>query len=154
MARVAVSAAVLALLFVAASATYRTTITTVEFDDEANPGLRGGSGRGSQQCRQRVSTQQLHQCEQYITQGRGYIVLPRHEGGQKSLDQCCQQLKKMDPQCRCEGLRQIVQERQQRGQHQGQELREMVQRAQNLPNACGLGTQHCDIGSYGGGRGY
>ncbi|KAI3416581.1 AAI domain-containing protein [Psidium guajava] len=147
MARLAVTAAALALLFVAASATYRTTITTVEFDDEANPGRRGGS----QQCRQRVSRQQLQQCEQYITQGRGYIVLPRHEGSQESPEQCCQQLKKLDPQCQCEGLKQIVRERQQRGEHQGQELKEVVQRAQNLPKECGLRLQHCDIGSYGDG---
>ncbi|XP_010064931.1 2S albumin [Eucalyptus grandis] len=156
MARVAVTAAVLALLVVAASATYRTTITTVEFDEEANPRRGGGgSGSGSQQCRQRILRQQLHKCEQFITQGRGLIVLPRHEeGGQGSLQQCCQQLRQIDQQCRCEGLKQIVQEQQQQGQLQGQELREVVQKAQNLPNMCRLGPQRCDISPYGGGGSY
>ncbi|KAF8016356.1 hypothetical protein BT93_H1765 [Corymbia citriodora subsp. variegata] len=142
MARLAVAAAVLALLFVAASASYRTTITTVEFDEEEG---FGGSTTGCQ----RRSSQQLRQCKQFITQGR------QEEGSQGPLHQCCQQLRQMDQRCRCGGLSQIVQEQHQQGQLQGQELREVIQKAQNLPNMCRLSPQRCEISIYGGsGDGY
>lgn len=81
-------------------------------------------------------------------------MLPRHEGGEESLQQCCQQLRQIDQQqCQCEGLRQIVQQQRQLGELQGQQLREVVQKAQNLANRCGLGHQQCDISSSAGGGG-
>lgn len=60
---------------------------------------------------------------------------------QHNFQRCCQQLKRMDEQCRCEGLRQMVKQRQ--GELQAHEMREMMQCARDLPNECGVGPDRC-----------
>jgi len=54
-------------------------------------------------------------------------------------------VRRMDVQCRCEGLRQVV--RQQLGDLRGEEMREMMECARNLPNQCCLSPQRCEIRS-------
>ncbi|KAL3733586.1 hypothetical protein ACJRO7_023019 [Eucalyptus globulus] len=62
---------------------------------------------------------------------------------------CCQQLRQLDDQCRCEGLREVV--REQTGGFGGQGSRgqgsrgQLSQCARNLPNICGFGPQYCEI---------
>ncbi|XP_010064409.2 2S albumin-like [Eucalyptus grandis] len=61
---------------------------------------------------------------------------------------CCQQLRQLDDQCRCEGLREIV--REQTGGFGGQGSQgQLSQCARNLPNICGFGPQHCEIRGMG-----
>ncbi|POO00444.1 Napin/ Bra allergen [Trema orientale] len=156
MARLTILAAaglLVAVLFVVNTSVgaHRTTITTVEIESNNLP---------TQRCEDQIRRQNLRECEQYIRQGRrddyGVLALKGEEeenysGGQQQqwqqLQQCCNQLRQMDQQCQCEAMSHIVrQQRQRQGQQiRGEQLRQMLQRAQNLPNECGTGPQHCDV---------
>jgi hypothetical protein len=132
MARLATLAALFAaLLLVAHAAAFRTTITTVNIDEE---------GRGGESCREQVQRQQnLNHCQRFMRQ-------QSHSGNQmqqQGFQQCCQQLRQMDERCRCEGLRQAVM--QQLGQLRGEEMQDIVESARDLPNQCRLSPQRCEI---------
>ncbi|XP_062080647.1 2S seed storage albumin protein-like [Humulus lupulus] len=127
---------------------HRTTITTVEIESE-NP-------EPYQRCEEQIRRQNLRQCQQYIREGRGqYGVLEFNNEAEnyisssqtQELQQCCNQLKRMDQQCQCEAMTHIMrQQRRQQGQQlSGERLQQMVQRAQNLPRVCGSGPQQCDV---------
>lgn len=95
MAKFTVLAAVLAALFVAASA-YKTTVTTVVLEDEDNLN-RPHRGQCSEQIQRQ---QQLSQCQQLIQQQSGkYIVMVGMRGADdvnpQRLQQCCQQLRQV-----------------------------------------------------------
>ncbi|KAF8023841.1 hypothetical protein BT93_F1120 [Corymbia citriodora subsp. variegata] len=150
MAKLAILGAILGALLVMsrAVAAHRATITTVH-TDELEIGLRGG------RCREQVQRQGLEHCEQLFEDatmegGQGGSMGWGREGEcmsqmmqSRHFRPCCQQLRQMDVQCRCEGLRQVV--RQQMGEFRGQGSRGMVMCASNLPNICGFGPQYCDI---------
>uniref|UniRef100_A0A2N9ESN7 Bifunctional inhibitor/plant lipid transfer protein/seed storage helical domain-containing protein n=1 Tax=Fagus sylvatica TaxID=28930 RepID=A0A2N9ESN7_FAGSY len=61
---------------------------------------------------------------------------------QQQLEQCCDQLRDMSRRCRCDGLSELVSE--QLGHLQGEERREILQIARNLPNECNLRPGRCD----------
>ncbi|XP_060207128.1 2S seed storage albumin protein-like [Lycium barbarum] len=141
----------LAILFMAVTATsFRTTITIAEEDVE-NP-----REQISQRCQQQVQrAQNLRSCEQYLRQSSRFTEEEEEE--EEEMDQqtrdwrqafprCCQQLEQIqDEQCRCEGIRQVMQQQQQRGELQGRERREAFRTAQSLPGLCRIAPQQCQI---------
>ncbi|KAG6634556.1 hypothetical protein I3843_12G125700 [Carya illinoinensis] len=141
MARLATLAALLvALLFVANAAAFRTTITTMEIDEDIdNPRRRGES------CREQIQRQQyLNRCQDYLRQqcrSGGYD----EDNQRQHFRQCCQQLSQMEEQCQCEGLRQAVRQQQQEEGIRGEEMEEMVQCASDLPKECGISSRSCEI---------
>ncbi|GFY91513.1 hypothetical protein Acr_07g0017090 [Actinidia rufa] len=137
------AASLVALLAIASVSAHRTTITTtvVEEEEEENP--------GQQQCREQIQRQQnLRHCQMYLAQaGREYydvsMVTDRNPQQQQHLRECCQQLQKIDEECRCEGVRTAV--RQQQGQREQEEMRQVMQQAQDLPSKCNLSPRRCQI---------
>ncbi|XP_071725822.1 2S seed storage protein-like [Rutidosis leptorrhynchoides] len=140
----------LALAFTAlvAFATAHTTIVTTTFEDE-NP----ISSR--QQCARQLQGQQLNVCQQYLQQS---IQSPFEENyqqvhGQRLQQQCCNQLQNIDEQCQCEAVKQVFQDvqhmqGQQGGRFGAQQVGQLRQKAQQLPNQCNLQTRRqCQLGN-------
>ncbi|XP_059442163.1 2S seed storage albumin protein-like [Corylus avellana] len=141
-ARLATLAALFAaLLLVAHAAAFRTTIATVNIDED----IENQQGRRGVSCREQFHRlQNLNWCQRFMRQQSQF---GRYEDGnqqqQQDFQQCCQQLWQMDERCRCEGLRQAVM--QQLGQVRGEEMQEIMESARDLPNQCRLGPQRCEI---------
>ncbi|KAE8125625.1 hypothetical protein FH972_020408 [Carpinus fangiana] len=145
MARLATLAALFAALLLVAHATaFRTTITTVDVDEdmENQQGRRGGES-----CRRQAQRQQnLNECQRYMRQQcQSGSYDGNNQQQQEQFEQCCQQLRQMDERCRCEGLRQAVM--QQQGEMRGEEMRKVMECARDLPNQCRLSPQRCEIRS-------
>ncbi|KAK3021277.1 hypothetical protein RJ639_047268 [Escallonia herrerae] len=142
------AAALLALLALAEASTYRTTITTTTIEEE-NP-HHGGS---RQRCREQFQQQQqLRHCQMYMRQGSPYdaglalaMVTGVNPQQQQHLRECCQQLRNIDEQCRCEAIRQMVRQQQMGGGSQQEQIQEMAQKAQYLPRRCNMEPQQCQI---------
>ena len=144
MARLATLAALFATLLLVAHATaFRTTITTVDVDED----IENQQGRRGESCRQQAQRQQnLNECQRYMReQCQSGSYDGNNQQQQEQFEQCCQQLRQMDERCRCEGLRQAV--RQQQGEMRGEEMREVMECARDLPNQCRLSPQRCEIRS-------
>lgn len=142
MAKLTVTATILAVILLIATAyAFRTTITTIEITDEPNPRVP------LQRCREKIQSQDLSHCRRYITQiGPRLLMLPSGGGGGENsaaLRPCCRQIRQIDDECQCEALKQIIWEQQQEGQIQGQEVQQMVQRAQRIPTECNLSVRQC-----------
>ncbi|KAK2984810.1 hypothetical protein RJ640_004635 [Escallonia rubra] len=142
------AAALLALLALAEASTYRTTITTTTIEEE-NP---RGSGSQERCRRQFQQQQQLRHCQMYTRQGRQYdaeLALAMVDGvnpqQQQHLRECCQQLRNVDEQCRCQAIREMVRQQQMGGGSQQEEMKEMAQKAQYLPRKCNMEPQQCQI---------
>lgn len=128
--------AVLALSFFAANASIRASITL----EEEPENQRGTGGQGG--CREQIRrVQNLQNCQRYLDQQSRYYddVNQRQE-----LEQCCNELRQLDSQCRCEGLRQAV--RQQTG-GRGQGSQQAYSQAGNIPSLCRMQPSRCDIRS-------
>ncbi|XP_073148342.1 2S seed storage albumin protein-like [Henckelia pumila] len=117
--------------------TYTTTITTTVVD-ETNPGQH-------EQCRQQLQGRKFQSCQRYLQQGRQSefeyeeLINPRGGGGEQSGDlrQCCNEIRNVNEQCRCEAIRQAVREQQQEGGgYQGEGFQKVYERARNLPRRC------------------
>ncbi|XP_021906580.1 sweet protein mabinlin-2-like [Carica papaya] len=114
-----------------------------------------------QRCQQEfVRHQRLRACQRFIRRqtSRGprledELVVDdedeenqQQQRGQQDFQICCQQLRNIDPQCRCPVLRRAVRIQQQRTQGQqgrpGQQVQQQVRRmhriASNIPNMCQL----------------
>ncbi|KAI6687435.1 hypothetical protein NL676_024263 [Syzygium grande] len=121
---------------------HRTMITTVEIDEDDE---RSGSGS----CHEQVQTQGLEQCEQLFWDiGRGSSQMGGSERERLMESQhfrpCCQQLRQVEQQCRCRGIRQIVREEQSEFRREG--MHRVVRSARDLPSACGFSSpRHCEI---------
>ncbi|KAI6687443.1 hypothetical protein NL676_024271 [Syzygium grande] len=154
MAKLAILGAILGALLVMshAMAANRAIITTVDIDEPENKRHRGGS------CYEQIQRQGLEQCEQLFEDamrydGQGGSGRWGGQGGKgectsemtqsRHFRPCCQQLRQMEDQCRCGGLRQVM--RQQMDEFGGRESQDMMRCAWNLPNMCGFGPQYCDI---------
>ena len=103
-------------------------------------------------CCEQVQRQDLNQCVQYLKRAsEGYLSLRRgcdeKEEQQQAALLCCEQLMQLDDKCQCEGVVEVFKEQMQQGQLQGQGMRERLQRVRELPEMCGLETQHCEIPS-------
>ncbi|KAF8023883.1 hypothetical protein BT93_F1159 [Corymbia citriodora subsp. variegata] len=144
MANFATLAAIFAALLVMshAASAYRTMITTVEIDED-------NEGHGSRSCHEQVQTESLEQCEELfldIGRGSGRPIGSERERLMESqhFRPCCQQLRQVEQQCRCRGIRQIVNEEQSEFRREG--LHRVVRSARDLPSACGLSSpHHCQI---------
>lgn len=92
-----------------------------------------------------TQAKQLRSCRQILRQ-RVQSEEGEDQISQREAQKCCKQLERMqDPQCRCEGLSQVVQQEEQSGQIQGRQMQQMVQSAQELPGLCQLTPQRCEI---------
>nr|ARD06057.1 PawS-like protein 1a [Buphthalmum salicifolium] len=147
---------------------YRTTIitTTTTIEDNGFPPYVDGlpteledNSKGSQErCRNQIQDQQLNHCHLHLTQGPSFedsmllrmAVENPTQQDQHHLQQCCDQLKQVNEQCRCEAIKKVVQKAQmqqlQGGQQQQQQVQHMLKKAQMLPNQCNLQLiQQCPI---------
>ncbi|KAJ6337947.1 hypothetical protein OIU76_007592 [Salix suchowensis] len=140
MARFFIVAAALASLLLALigdASSYRTTVTTVEFDDQSS---RGRSGS----CQEQIRRAELGSCEQYVSQSRPRIALRgthSSRGDQGHAQQCCQQIRQVDRQCQCDALRSMIEEQtqqQQRRRPEQEETPEVMRRATEIQRQCGL----------------
>ncbi|XP_073042172.1 2S seed storage albumin protein-like [Primulina eburnea] len=143
------AALLVAMLSLATANTYTTTFTTT-IVDETNPGQH-------QQCRQQLQGRRFRSCQRYLQQGRegGRYDdsededLPTLNPGEQSesLRQCCNDLRNVNEQCRCEAIRQAVREQQQEGGgYQGEGFQQVYERARNLPRRCHLDRpQQCQL---------
>ncbi|EEF39552.1 sweet protein mabinlin-1, chain B [Ricinus communis] len=97
-----------------------------------------------QGCRGQIQEQQnLRQCQEYIKQQVSGQGPRRSDNQERSLRGCCDHLKQMQSQCRCEGLRQAIEQQQSQGQLQGQDVFEAFRTAANLPSMCGVSPTEC-----------
>ncbi|MFQ6621365.1 hypothetical protein Gotur_001669 [Gossypium turneri] len=115
MAKLAVYLATLALILFLANA----SITSVTVESEEN--------RDS--CEQQIRKQaHLKHCQKYMEEEWGGEGSDNLAGGY--IDSCCQQLEKMDTQCRCQGLRHATMQQMQQMQEQmgSKQMREIMQK--------------------------
>ncbi|KAL4555238.1 hypothetical protein LXL04_037849 [Taraxacum kok-saghyz] len=126
-------------------ATAHTTIITTTIEDET-PISR-------QQCSRQVQGQRLNQCQQYLQQDESWIdkIIPGQM--QSGLQSCCQELQNVEEQCQCAAVKEAFrqaqrtqQQQQQQGSFGAQEIRQLKQKAQDLPNQCRLQTRQCQVG--------
>ncbi|XP_009772214.1 2S seed storage albumin protein-like [Nicotiana tabacum] len=140
MAKVMILGAIsLAILFMAITVSSSRTISITVSEEVEN--------QQSRRCQQQIQqAQQLRSCQQYLRQRSQSSEEEEADQSRGDIQRCCQQLQQIqDPQCRCEGLRQVVQQEQQRGELQGRERQQMLQTAQNLPGLCRVSPQRCEI---------
>ncbi|KAE9458194.1 hypothetical protein C3L33_09907, partial [Rhododendron williamsianum] len=116
------------------------------------PRCGGGQPRQQQRCREQIQRQQnLRNCQRYLQQqarGGGSdvpMITDPNPHQQQQLRQCCEQLENLNEQCRCEGVREAVRQQREQGEMQGEEMREMMQQAENLPSRCNLSPRRCQI---------
>nr|XP_016490160.1 PREDICTED: 2S sulfur-rich seed storage protein 2-like [Nicotiana tabacum] len=141
MAKLTVVAALLLCLVAVASANRFTATTTVMEDDVVE-------NQGSQRCQEQMQRQRLNHCRMYLSRGGQLygeelsMVTDDDESNQEQehLQQCCEQLRNFDTQCRCEALRRMMM--QERGSR-GQESERMMERARYLPRMCNMRPTEC-----------
>ncbi|XP_011099732.1 2S albumin [Sesamum indicum] len=103
-------------------------------------------GRESQRCRQQIERQRLSSCREYLIDSSRPVMM---EGGnqgrswREEFPRCCEELERIDEQCRCQAVQQVVQQERQGGELQGRELQEMLQTAQSLPSLCRISPRYC-----------
>ncbi|XP_065638191.1 2S sulfur-rich seed storage protein 1-like [Quercus suber] len=94
-------------------------------------------------CSEQLQQQQfLNHCQMHLRQQCSNVSNTSDESKQFQL--CCRQLKQMDRGCRCDGLNMMMRElmREEQGQ---QQIQEMMQMAQNLPNQCNMKPRRCEM---------
>ncbi|OVA10921.1 Bifunctional inhibitor/plant lipid transfer protein/seed storage helical domain [Macleaya cordata] len=135
MARFTIIAALLvALLAVAEASIYRTTITTTEIENDSTQ---------SEKCRREMQGMQMNECERYLEQSRRGLIMINPT--RQVPEECCREMREVSEECRCEAVKQMMHHMQQGGEYKGQEMREMMQTAKQLPSMCGMRPQHCEI---------
>ncbi|KAK1418034.1 hypothetical protein QVD17_27171 [Tagetes erecta] len=129
------------IAFSAVVSAYKTTIITTTIDDTEFPGIYDGS---QEQCRMQVSTQELNHCQKHLTENiKMGVMVNKKQKEQQHLQQCCGQLKKVSEQCQCDAIQRVFD--QARSKSGVIETRQMLRKAQNLPNECGLEVQDCPL---------
>ncbi|MBA0733754.1 hypothetical protein Gogos_017734 [Gossypium gossypioides] len=135
MAKLAVYLATLALILFLANA----SITSVTVESEEN--------RDS--CEQQIRKQaHLKHCQKYMEEEWGGEGSDNIAGG--DIDSCCQQLEKMDTQCRCQGLRHATMQQMQQMQEQmgSKQMREIMQKVtKKIMSECEMEPGRCDTPS-------
>ncbi|KAI3960674.1 hypothetical protein MKX01_003848 [Papaver californicum] len=114
---------------------YRTTVTTTEIEDTTE-------NQQSQRCERQMRGMRMNMCQQYLRQSsqRGDDIIMMESNPTGQLQDCCREMRGVSEECRCEAIRQMVQQMQ--GQaYQGQ----MTQKARQLPSMCGMRPQYCDV---------
>ncbi|KAM7280093.1 hypothetical protein ACFE04_007227 [Oxalis oulophora] len=104
-------------------------------------------------CQQQIQRQkQLTHCQEYMREEAGGSS--RHQEMNQEADNlrmCCKELKELDTECVCEGLK-IAAEKQESQQGQGQgsrgaEAADLYKLARRIPVKCGVLATKCDIGT-------
>ncbi|XVF03972.1 hypothetical protein REPUB_Repub05bG0040100 [Reevesia pubescens] len=131
MAKLAVLLATLALVLFLANA----SITTVTVDSEENPW-----GQPEDSCQQQIMKQNyLKDCQKYIEE-----KCSSSSYNSKHLDSCCEQLERLDRQCRCPGLKQAAMQQMQ-GEMGREEMEEMYQMADKIISKCDMEPRRCNM---------
>lgn len=139
MARLSTLAALLAALLFIVQVTAELSIVTTDVEDDTE-----NRRQDDRDCRQQLQEQQyLNDCQRYLRQQRPQSERFDPSSEREQRQQCCRQLKQLSRNCRCDGLNEML--RQQKGQLQDQDLREMMQIAQNLPNECNIKPRSCEM---------
>ena len=131
---VAAALATLLLALIANASAYRTTVTTVEFDDQS---VRRRSGS----CQEQIQRVEMGSCEQYVSQSRPRLALRgihSSRGDQGRVQECCEQMRQVDRQCQCEALRSLIEEQTQQQRLKQEETQEVMRRATEIQRQCGL----------------
>lgn len=131
---VAAALASLLLALVANASSYRTTITTVEFDDQS-------SQRRSGSCQEQIQRVELGSCEQYVSQSRPRFALRGihgSRGDQERVQQCCEHIRQVDRQCQCDALRSMIEEQTRQQRPEQEEMQEAMRRATEIQRQCGM----------------
>ncbi|GFQ06842.1 hypothetical protein PHJA_002828200 [Phtheirospermum japonicum] len=129
-----------ALVAMATATSYTTTVTTTTFEDEANPGQQ-------QQCQRQLKGRYFRSCQRYLSQKSGSYsddeeVIENPGQQQHHLEECCQQLKNVNEQCRCEAIKSAMKQMQ---QQMGQTTPQVYERATEIPRMCHMRPQQCQI---------
>ena len=148
----------IALFAVAAATTYTTTVTTITTttEDEGSSSQQGSR----QQCREEIQSKDFNMCEKFLMQGQQQgggslrMIVQSDEGKQRREEQqelqtqCCEELKQIKPMCRCAAIGDVVKQQMEGGQSmQSKKMRQMLQKAQNLPSRCKFDQpQECSFG--------
>ncbi|XP_022154961.1 2S albumin-like [Momordica charantia] len=125
------------VLLVADAYAYRTTVTTVEVDED-------NQGR-QERCRHIRPREQLRNCENFLRQQGGgrREIMENQWGREQGLEECCRQLRNVEEHCRCDALEEVAREVQ--SQQHGQQGSHILQQARILPSMCQLHPQRCDF---------
>ncbi|KAJ6980149.1 hypothetical protein D5086_022077 [Populus alba] len=123
----------LLLALIANASSYRTTITTVEFDDQSSRSRSGG-------CQGKIQSVDLSSCEQYVSQiSRPRLALRGIHNRQEQVQQCCQQISHVDSQCQCDALRSVIEEKTQyQRRPEQEEMQEVQRRVAEIQRSCRL----------------
>lgn len=90
-------------------------------------------------CGPQIESQHLTECKKFLTQ-RCWVSCRRH------LPECCQEMNRLDKQCVCQGIRKLMTKLQEKQvERQYDEMKEILQKARNLPALCRMGIGRCDI---------
>lgn len=151
MAKLTILAAIFTVLLVMIANTCAYGITNIEVDGYRDADMRAPV---RSTCCEQVRRRDLNQCVQYLKRAsEGYLSLRRgcdekeEQQQQQAALLCCEQLRQLDNKCQCEGVVEVFKEQIEQGQLLGQGMREILQRVRELPEMCGLETQHCEISS-------
>nr|AIW56801.1 PawS1a precursor [Zinnia haageana] len=98
-----------------------------------------------EQCDRQIPIQQLNHCQMHLTRSFGYklrTMAVENPIQQQHLSLCCNQLQQVEEQCQCKAVRQVAKQALKQLQQQpgGQQriMKQMLKKAQNLPNECSL----------------
>ncbi|XP_028761796.1 2S albumin-like [Neltuma alba] len=145
MAKLAILVAALLFLAVTVSA-YKTTVTTVEIDEDENPSWSHGQGR----CAQKLQRVNLRPCERYVKEKcrreePDVIALRGIQArGNERLQECCDQIREInDRSCQCQALKRVM--RREGSELEGREARQLRQELQRLPERCNIELPRCEL---------
>ncbi|MCL7030583.1 hypothetical protein MKW94_011658 [Papaver nudicaule] len=103
------------------------------------------TGRSSGRCQGEMQRMHMNMCQQYLQQStQGLVMVTTNPTGQMKR-QCCREMGEVSENCRCEAVNMMIHDMMQRGEYQGQEMREMMQTARQLPSMCNMRPQYCEI---------
>ncbi|GJT68959.1 2S seed storage protein-like protein [Tanacetum coccineum] len=132
-------------------------ITTTTVIDEN----RKSGSQSQQSCYQRIQGQQFQQCQRYIQQAQqsgsyGPLLMVINKQGQQlqqEMQQCCNELERVETECQCEALQEVYRQAQmqqqgsRRGGHQQQQIQGLKSVVEQLRDQCNLQVQQCRIPS-------
>ncbi|KAG8383910.1 hypothetical protein BUALT_Bualt04G0063200 [Buddleja alternifolia] len=120
------------LLSLAEAARYTTTVTTTMDEEEVeNP---------RQMCQQQIQGCQFRHCRMFL-QSQQQLEVETMSNPPETLMQCCQQLRGVDMQCRCDAIRQMMMKA---GGGEGSQQM-MMPTAKYLPRICNMGPHVCEF---------
>ncbi|KAK3199509.1 hypothetical protein Dsin_022924 [Dipteronia sinensis] len=102
-----------------------------------------------QRCQQQFQEQQqLRQCKSYLSQR---IQEEQPSGSnrrqEQEIQQCCRQLKQLDTECRCPGLKRMTSSQVSQSQVDDKQKKQIIQIAESIPSMCNMRPMECDFES-------